>query len=217
MLSSKLAPRNTVRPATLEATDEAAELIGKRLSPGMLVLAPPLRLIHMNQAAWEYMQRLTDDEGTADNGAQPRKAKGLLPGPLREACLDIMRHLQDRPNAKDWERFEMKRLVGLPKRPILLRGFGIPDPSEGNQSRVVLLLEEVGRRREPLRQAAVEQFRLTERERAVVECLGKGWTNKEIAGALGLALPTVKEHIRHIMEKTKTSTRTGILVQIFHK
>jgi len=28
-------------------------------------------------------------------------------------------------------------------------------------------------------------------------------------------LPTVKEHIRHIMTKTRTTTRTGILIQVF--
>ena len=49
-----------------------------------------------------------------------------------------------------------------------------------------------------------------------MQYLAKGWTNKEIASALQLALPTVKEHIRHIMAKTNTTTRTGILVRVFH-
>ena len=42
----------------------------------------------------------------------------------------------------------------------------------------------------------------------------KGWTNKEIANAIAISELTVKEHIKHIMDKTRTSTRTGILVKI---
>ena len=53
-------------------------------------------------------------------------------------------------------------------------------------------------------------------EQAVVRCLAKGWANKEVASALQIALPTVKEHIRHIMVKTNTTTRTGILVRVSH-
>jgi DNA-binding NarL/FixJ family response regulator len=49
---------------------------------------------------------------------------------------------------------------------------------------------------------------------AVVQELLKGWTNKEIAAALTVTEQTIKEHIKHIMAKTKTSTRTGILVQV---
>src|SRR5439155_278668 len=59
-----------------------------------------------------------------------------------------------------------------------------------------------------------ERFRLTEREQAVVEHLIKGWTNKEIAANIGVAEQTVKEHIKHIMGKTGSTTRTALLVKI---
>ena len=63
---------------------------------------------------------------------------------------------------------------------------------------------------------ARERFQLTEREQAVVEHLTKGWTNKEIAAALRITEQTVKEHIKHIMEKTGSTTRTAILMKILH-
>ena len=56
---------------------------------------------------------------------------------------------------------------------------------------------------------------LTNREQSVVENLAKGWTNKEIANALHITEQTVKEHIKHIMRKTNSTTRTGVLVQVF--
>jgi DNA-binding CsgD family transcriptional regulator len=40
-------------------------------------------------------------------------------------------------------------------------------------------------------------------------------TNKEIASSLGITEPTVKSHIRGLMDKTRSTTRTGILSQVF--
>jgi DNA-binding NarL/FixJ family response regulator len=59
-----------------------------------------------------------------------------------------------------------------------------------------------------------EGFLLTPKEKSVVEFLLKGLTNKEIAEATGVKVQTAKEHIKHIMEKTKTTTRTGIIMAI---
>ena len=63
---------------------------------------------------------------------------------------------------------------------------------------------------------AKENFQLTSREQSVIEHLAKGWTNKEIADALQITEQTVKVHIMHIMKKTNSTTRTGILVHIFN-
>ncbi len=187
-------------------------LIEQRVSPGMLVLAPPMRLLHMNQHAWEMIRNIPPVD---DGNAHVKHAKGLLPECLHEICAGILESLRDRSHAKDWERFEVKRVVGSQQQPILIRGFGVPDLSGREHSRVVLLLEAIGRRKEALNGETTRRLQLTEREQAVLQCLANGWTNKEIASALSLALPTVKEHIRHIMDKTSTTTRTGILAQVF--
>ena len=55
---------------------------------------------------------------------------------------------------------------------------------------------------------------MTTREVSVVQHLLKGWTNKEIGSALKVTEQTIKEHIKHIMAKTQTTTRTGILVHV---
>ncbi len=197
----------------LESTG-ADTLVEQRVSPGMLVLAPPMRLLHMNQHAWELLRRLSN--GETGNG-HAHQAKGLLPESLHETCVEIFVHLQDRSHAKDWERFEIKRVIGSPQQPVLIRGFGVPDRSGRRHPRVILLLEAIGRRKEGLNEETRQRFQFSEREQAVVQYLVKGWTNKEIASALQLALPTVKEHIRHIMAKTNTTTRTGILVRVLDR
>lgn len=190
-------------------------VVEKRLSPGMLVLAPPMRLLHINGAAWELIRELSEAD-TGPETAQPKAAKGLLPTVLRTVCAEIFECLRDRPQAKDWEGLEIKRLIGPANRPVLVRGFGVPDDKRGEHARVVLVLEGVGRRKAEFSRSMTQRFQFTEREYVVLECLARGWTNKDIASALKLALPTIKEHVRHIMEKTKTNTRTGILMQVFY-
>ena len=60
----------------------------------------------------------------------------------------------------------------------------------------------------------MQRFNLTNREISVAECLLKGWPNKQIASTLKVTEQTVKEHIKHIMDKTDTTTRTGILMAL---
>ncbi len=190
-------------------------LIEQRLSHGMLVFAPPMRLLHINEAAWELIRELSE-AGTGPGNGQPKAAKGLLPTVLRTVCAEIFESLRHRPQGKDWEGLEIKCLIGPAHRPVLVRGFGVPDDKRGEHARVVLVLEGVGRRKAEFSHNMTQRYPFTEREYGVLECLARGWTNKEIASALSVALPTVKEHVRHIMEKTKTNTRTGILMQVFH-
>ena len=179
----------------------------KRAGPGILLLSSSMQLMYRDRRTWELCAQINKEQ----NGAT---ANGVLPTAVVELCSEIMKTLQVRTDAKDWEHFRMKRIIGDPKRPILIRGVGLPDRSGIQQARILVTMEEVGRRHAGVTDQAKEMFRLTEREVAVVQNLLKGWTNKEIANELGVTEQTVKEHIKHIMEKTKTTTRTGILVQV---
>ena len=57
------------------------------------------------------------------------------------------------------------------------------------------------------------KFQLTDRELEVLELLCEGFSNKEISKKLSISVYTVKDHIKHIMEKTLTTSR-GELVAI---
>jgi DNA-binding CsgD family transcriptional regulator len=161
----------------------------------------------MNRRGWELIRHIND----AQTVAETVKAGGLLPAAVTDICTEIHTLLKAQLGSKDWEQLEVRRLVGDPKRPILLRGFGLPGPD----SRVLIVMEAMGRR-ERVAQQIQERFQLTNREQSVVQNLAKGFTNKEIASALGITEPTVKAHIKHIMEKTKCSTRTAIVAQVLH-
>ncbi len=52
-----------------------------------------------------------------------------------------------------------------------------------------------------------QQFGLTRREQQLVEMIGRGFTNKEIAGNLGLSEQTVKNHIHRVLRKVGVRDR----------
>jgi DNA-binding CsgD family transcriptional regulator len=116
---------------------------------------------------------------------------------------------------KDWENIKVPRIVGDRKRPVLLSGFALPHPKGIEDTRILILIEEIGRRRERSAEHAKDYYKLTAREQAVIYRLLEGMTNKEIAKELGIAEQTTKDHIENIMKKMKVSTRTGILAKIF--
>ena len=192
--------------------EPADNLADQRAGAGIVVLSSSMQLLHMNRQAAELSKLIN----MAENGGAPGKsAQGVLPAALTELCTEVLKALQVRTEAKDWEQFEVKRIAGNPNQPVLLRGFGLPDRGGIQYARLVVTLEELGRRQQLNTDQAKERFQLTNREQSVVENLAKGWTNKEIANALKITEQTVKEHIKHIMRKTNSTTRTGVLVQVF--
>jgi DNA-binding NarL/FixJ family response regulator len=56
----------------------------------------------------------------------------------------------------------------------------------------------------------IEDVRMTRREREVIELIGEGLSNKEIAQRLNIATHTVKSHVRNVMEKLALHTRLQI-------
>lgn len=52
--------------------------------------------------------------------------------------------------------------------------------------------------------------RMTRREREVIDLIGEGLSNKEIAQRLNIATHTVKSHVRNVMEKLALHTRLQI-------
>jgi DNA-binding NarL/FixJ family response regulator len=56
----------------------------------------------------------------------------------------------------------------------------------------------------------LEAVRMTPREREVIDLIGEGLSNKEIAARLNIATHTVKSHVRNVMEKLALHTRLQI-------
>ena len=190
------------------SSDFIEEMLEQRVGPGILLLSPALQLMHVNRRAVELSGKIM----RAQNG---KVATGVLPKAVTELCDEVITELHVRTDAKDWEQVQIRRLVSTPNPPVLLRAFGLPDREGVKRARILIIMEEVAQRKERGPEKARERFRLTAREHEVVRSLARGNTNKEIANALAITEQTVKEHIKHIMDKTCSTTRTGILARIF--
>lgn len=191
------------------ASRDCENLAQLRRSPGILILSGDRRILHLNQKGWELIQQM--------NQTQVTMASGLLPQTITDLCAGIEQLLNDQHPQLNAHRFEVSCVVEAALGPILLRGIGLPDGHGvgDDGDRMLIIMEEMNQS-ESAAPHIKDRFQLTEREYAVVKGLAKGWTNKEIANDLGITEPTVKAHISHIMQKTKCTTRTAIVAQLFH-
>ena len=63
---------------------------------------------------------------------------------------------------------------------------------------------------DPLRSQDV----LTPRERQIVELIGQGLSNREIAGKLSIEVATTKNHVHNILEKLRLNRRSQVLARV---
>jgi DNA-binding CsgD family transcriptional regulator len=202
-----LKPPEAKQHAPSASTEALANL---RSGPGVLVFTTSMQLLYISRFARELCRRI--------NQSRPGKpAFGVLPLEITRLGDQILRMLRIWSAPKDWEEIKLTSLTRSLNAPILLTGIAIPDANGIKNARILVLLEEVGCRKGETAGQIKELYRLTTRETAVVLCLLQGKTNKEIAGDLGIQEQTVKEHIKNLLKKFNTTTRTGILSRLFHQ
>jgi DNA-binding CsgD family transcriptional regulator len=180
-------------------------LSDQREGHGILLLTESLCVLFIDGRAGKLCHEIRGEKG--------RNHANFLPVSLMKICGEIKDLLRLRNHPKDWEEFSVKRVVKGTQGQIFVCGIGLPDLI-GMEPRILLTLDYIGSRARPRLQKAMEQFNFTPREVMVVENLVKGGTSKEIANVLTISEQTVKEHFKHIMEKTHASTRTGILLKL---
>jgi DNA-binding NarL/FixJ family response regulator len=69
-------------------------------------------------------------------------------------------------------------------------------------------------RREPNSVEPDRTLELTRRESEVLEFLGRGFSNKEIASELCLSVATVKHHVHHVLEKLQLQRRAQAMRRV---
>ena len=111
-------------------------MVSGQSSPGILVFSRSLQLQYVNRRALELIRNI----------GQAMTESGLivLPAPLLELRDQIQESLDDRLEANIWEPFEMSRVVSESGRRLLVRGFGHPNGAASRDSRIIIVLEEIG-------------------------------------------------------------------------
>ena len=185
------------------------EAIAERRSiPGVMLFAGTGDVLFMNAEAEVLSRQIIGARFGA--GAQE-----VLPTEILDLCVALRNLLEDGEKEDSEGQHELRRVTGDLHAPVLLRGFPLAPHSPNDDACMLILMEKIGRERRVVPDQAKDHFRLTDREVEIVKYISEGWTNKEIARHLDISEHTVKEHVRHLLKKTKSTTRTGILAQIF--
>jgi DNA-binding CsgD family transcriptional regulator len=177
---------------------------------GIMLLTASMQVLYQDRRAWELCQQII----RCQDG---KTANGVLPPAVASLVDQIQKTLKVRIDPEDWEQIQLRHVVNTLHSSVLLCGTAFIDQTNA-QKRILIVISEVGidAWQDKVVVQAKETFHLTAREITVVQHLLKGWTNKEIANELRLSEQTIKEHFRHISEKTSTTTRTGIVMTIIH-
>jgi DNA-binding CsgD family transcriptional regulator len=183
-------------------SEETMGLAEERVGHGILLMTVSGRILLIDSRADELCQRMrvaSEDQGET------------LPPAILKMVSEIAESLESLNHLKDWEAFGVRRVIEGAEERILVSGIGLPARGDATERRILLTLDVIIPRTSARR---LDAFDLTPRETTTVKELLKGSTNKEIAQAMGISEQTTKEHIKHIMEKTTTSTRTGIIMAV---
>lgn len=174
---------------------------------GVVLFSSTGQLLFLNHEAQSYIRQLqpfTEKE----NGTC------LIPEDIHAVVRDLISNLMRCDHPKDCESIQVERIcLGLEQR-LLLRGYCVPDEPLVRNSRLLIIIEKLSQKLECPDANIQQRYHLTEREQMVIIYLMLGFTNKEIANRLNLSEYTVKEHLKRIMQKTKATTRTGLLARM---
>jgi DNA-binding CsgD family transcriptional regulator len=174
---------------------------------GVVLFSSSGQLLFMNYEAQNYIRQLQSSIAK-ENGTC------LIPEGIHAVVRELVTQLMQCDHPKDCESIQVERICfGLDQR-LLLRGLCVPDEPLVRSSRLLIIIEKLDQKLEYPDVNIQQRYHLTEREQMVIIYLMLGFTNKEIANRLNLSEYTVKEYLKRIMQKTKTTTRTGLLARM---
>lgn len=128
------------REQGLSRSEPSAKGASARARPGILIFSRARQLLHINSRALELTGHL--------NQAEIGPSHDIRSASVRELSARIQETLDHRREANIWEIFELKRVIFETGRKILVRGFGLADRNSHEDSRIVIVLDEVGHRQE---------------------------------------------------------------------
>jgi DNA-binding CsgD family transcriptional regulator len=187
---------------------KCSQSLRQQATTGLIFFNSTGPLLFMNNDAQACIQQL-QPLSTRENGTC------LIPEAIHTVVRDLISRLMHCDHPKNCESLQVEWLCFASDQRLLLRGLCIPDEPLARNGRFLVITEKLNQQKLECPDADIQQrYHLTGREQMVIIYLMLGFTNKEIASRLKLIEYTVKEHLTRIMQKTKTTTRTGLLARM---
>jgi DNA-binding CsgD family transcriptional regulator len=185
-----------------------SQSLQQHVATGVILFNSRGQLLFMNSEAQAFIPQL-QPLSSRENGTC------LIPEEIHTIVRDLITRLMHCDHPKDCESIQVERLCFASDQRLLLRGICIPDEPLARNSRFLVIMEKLNQQKLECPDANIQQrYHLTEREQMAIIYLMLGFTNKEIANRMNLSEYTIKEHLKRIMHKTKTTTRTGLLARM---
>jgi DNA-binding CsgD family transcriptional regulator len=190
--------------------DYFSRVAENRACPGVFMFDAAMKVLWADRRAWELCRWFSAQQGTKPKG---KGYSSRIPKALKELGATAMTAIKEGKPKACLDSPIFRKPISGPNGSLSVCAFGLPT-EESDASRLLILVEQIGRREEAAALQAKDIFGLTQREMQVMQHLLKGRSNKAIAYELKVAEQTVKEHLQRIMVKTKSASRTGILVRV---
>ena len=197
------------RAAPVEADldrPEILRLVARHSDPAVILLGGDQKIGFINQEAKNILSMVQSGKEQLSRTSEEKFFQKL--SQLRSRVLKNPFHPEPDGNSTPLCEIFPFRGATFSCRGIRLEGDG------RGEGLVMILIETVSEKAEtvPALHQWVSEF--TAREEAVTKLVSRGYTNKEIASDMGIGVHTVKDHIKNIMGKLKTNTRSGIVAKI---
>jgi len=185
---------------------EVLRLVNQRSNPGVIILGKANGLIFINQEAKNILDIFKSGKAYLSNKDDENFLQNLYM--LKEKSYE------NAPSGGP--NFDFKDLCNV----FTFRGTIYTCraiPLEGNinhEGSVMLLIETIQEETSSFPLFNGSSLAFTAREKAIAGLINRGMTNKEIALDLGIGIHTVKDHIKNIMGKLGTRTRSGIVSKL---
>ena len=190
---------------------ESGEIIKKRSSPGILIFDLQGKLQYINEEALTIVS-------STQKILKPTISKGpYIPKEIYNCCDQLKERIKldngiiNITNNHNHINDILRSNTGN----YAIRAFLI-ERKRKEYSHILVLLEKTISIHNINFLTVKTKFQLTDRELEVLELICEGFSNKEISKKLSISVYTVKDHMKHILEKTHTTSR-GELVAIIRQ
>ncbi len=183
------------------------KLIRGRSIPGILIFDLRNHLLYFNNQALDF---ISDFKKTS----KPKiKVPFLIPNEIINLCDELKKSI----GKKKWDfrkDVKSKILNNIFGAPFFIRAFFIGGSKIINPTHIMVLLEKIVKTHDVNYDKTQKNYKLSDREMDVLKLLIDGFSNKEISNKLFISEFTVKDHIKHILQKMGVSSRNKVITSL---